>query len=228
MKRMLFAAALALTAGRATLAADMRLPGSPPAYLSTIPAYNWSGFNIGANGGSAFGNSSWTDPALAATGNLSVGGVLIGGTLGANYQVGSQVFGVGGDSDWANLDGITFNTSCVAVGCETTIEFLATNRGRVRYAWNRVLFYGTAGGAFDDIQATTASLPFMSSTRAGWTADPGLEYGITQNWSAKVEYLFIDLGNVSCGTANCGGTATTVSPNENVVRCGFNYRFGWW
>jgi opacity protein-like surface antigen len=104
----------------------------------------------------------------------------------------------------------------------------ATIRGRVGYAWDRLLVYGTAGGAFADVQAAAGVLPFMSSTQAGWTAGVGLEYAVTPNWSAKVEYLFVDLGNVSCGAANCGGTTTTVSLNENVVRGGFNYRFGWW
>jgi outer membrane immunogenic protein len=228
MKRTLFAAAFALAAGGSALAADIQLPGPPPAYLPTFSAYNWSGFYIGINGAGAFGNSSWMDPALAATGNFSVTGVLIGGTLGANYQVGSWVFGIEGDGDWANLDGTTFNTSCAGVGCETSSDFLATIRGRVGYAWNRVLVYGTAGGAFADIQAAAGGLPFMSSTQAGWTAGAGLEYAITPGWSAKVEYLLVDLGNASCGTANCGGTTTTVSLNENVVRGGFNYRFGWW
>ncbi len=228
MKRILFTAALAFATGGTALAADIQLPEPPPTYFSTFPAYHWSGFYAGVNGGGAFGNSNWMDPALAATGDFSVTGFLIGGTLGANYQVGSWVFGIEGDGDWANLDGTTFNTSCAGVGCETSSDFLATIRGRVGYAWNRLLVYGTAGGAFADIQAAAGGLPFMSSTQAGWTAGAGVEYAIAPSWSAKVEYLFVDLGNASCGTANCGGTTTTVSLNENVVRGGFNYRFGWW
>ncbi len=224
---MVVVAALALAAEPA-LAADIPMPGRPPAYMPAIPLYNWTGFYIGINGGGAFGNSNWTDPALAATGNFSVNGLLIGGTLGANYQVGSWVFGIEGDGDWANLDGTTFNTSCADVGCETSSDFLATIRGRVGYAWNRLLVYGTAGAAFADIQAAAGALPFMSSTQAGWTAGLGLEYAITPSWSAKVEYLFVDIGSASCGAANCGGTTTTVSLNENVIRGGLNYRFGWW
>jgi outer membrane immunogenic protein len=227
MKRILFAAAFALAAGGQALAADLPIPGPPPAYLPAVLLYNWTGFYIGVNGGGAFGNSNWTDPALAPTGNFSVSGFLIGGTVGANYQMGSWVFGVEGDGDWANLDGTTFNTSCTGVGCETSSDFLATVRGRVGYAWDRLLVYGTAGAAFADVQAAAGVLPFMSSTQAGWTAGAGLEYAVTPNWSAKVEYLFVDLGNASCGAANCGGTTTAVSLDENVIRGGFNYRFGW-
>ena len=227
MTRILFAAAFALAAGGPALAADLPMP-VPPAYMPAVPFYNWTGFYIGVNGGGAFGSSNWTDPTLAATGNFSVNGFLIGGTLGANYQMGSWVFGVEGDGDWANLDSTTFNTSCGGVGCETSSDFLATIRGRVGYAFDRLLVYGTAGAAFANVQAAAGVLPFMSSTEAGWTAGVGLEYAVTPNWSAKVEYLFVDLGNASCGAGNCGGSTTTVSLNENVVRGGINYKFGWW
>jgi outer membrane immunogenic protein len=228
MKRVLFAAAFAVAAGGQVLAADVPVPGYSP-YVPAVPLYSWTGFYAGVNGGGAFGNSNWTDPVFAPSGNFSVNGFLIGGTLGGNYQVGSWVFGLEGDADWANLNGTTFNTSCVNVGCETSSDFLATIRGRVGYAWDRLLVYGTAGAAFGDIQAAAGVFPFMSSTQAGWTAGAGLEYAITPILTAKVEYLFVDLGSASCGPANCGGTNTSVSLNENVVRAGLNYRFGgWW
>ena len=92
--------------------------------------YNWTGFYIGINGGGAFGNTNWTDPNDPPTGNFNVSGYLIGGTVGGNYQIGSFVLGVEGDGDWANINGTTFNTSCVAVGCETKSNWLATVRGR--------------------------------------------------------------------------------------------------
>ena len=180
MTRILFAAAFALAAGGPALAADLPMP-VPPAYMPAVPFYNWTGFYIGVNGGGAFGSSNWTDPTLAATGNFSVNGFLIGGTLGANYQMGSWVFGVEGDGDWANLDSTTFNTSCGGVGCETSSDFLATIRGRVGYAFDRLLVYGTAGAAFANVQAAAGVLPFMSSTEAGWTAGVGLEYAVTPN-----------------------------------------------
>jgi len=80
---------------------------------------------------------------LAATG--SEAGVLIGGTAGFNYQIGSWVLGVEGDGDWANLNGTTFNASCAPVGCTTQSSWLATVRGRAGYAWDRLLVYGTGG-----------------------------------------------------------------------------------
>ncbi len=231
MKRMLIAGAFALAAGGQALAADMPMPGPPPlppaTYLPVVPFYSWTGFYLGINGGGAFGTSNWTDPAFAATGNFNPSGFLIGGTLGANYQIGSFVIGLEGDGDWMNLNGTTFNTSCVGVGCETKSDWLATVRGRAGYAWDRVLFYGTGGAAFANVQASAGAFPFSSSTQVGWTAGAGIEYAFAPSWTAKVEYLFVDLANASCGAGNCGGTTTTVSLTENVIRAGINYKFGW-
>jgi outer membrane immunogenic protein len=232
MKRLLIVAALALAAGAQARAADMPVPAPvpPPAYVPAVPFYNWTGFYIGINGGGVFGNSNWTDPALAPTGNFGVSGALVGGTVGVNYQISSFVLGVEGDGDWTNLSGTTFNTSCVAVGCITQSNWLATVRGRAGWAWDRVLFYGTGGAAFANVQAAAGALPFTSTTQTGWTAGAGIEYAFLPNWTAKVEYLYVGLGNTSCGFASCGGTTTTVSLNENVIRAGLNFKFGggWW
>jgi len=211
------------------------LPASVPAYAPVaVSTYDWTGFYLGINGGGAFGNSNWTDPIDGATGNFTVSGALVGGTVGFNYQIGSWVLGVEGDGDWANLSGTTFNASCAGVGCTTQSNWLATVRGRAGWAWDRVLFYGTGGAAFANVQAAAGALPFSSTTQAGWTAGVGVEYAIWPNWTAKLEYLFVDLANSTCGVASCSGGVppgpgvnTTVSLNENVIRGGFNFKFGW-
>ena len=115
-------------------------------------------------------------------------------------------------------------------GCETESDWLGTVRARAGYAWDRVLFYGTGGAAFGDLQAAAGALPFSSSTQVGWTAGGGVEYAFTPNLTAKVEYLYVDLGNQSCAAANCVsasgiGPVTTVSLTENIVRAGINYKF---
>jgi outer membrane immunogenic protein len=141
------------------------------------------------------------------------------------------VLGVEADGDWANLNGTSFNGSCAGVGCNTQSNWLATARGRAGWAWDRVLFYGTAGAALANVQAAAGALPFSGSTQAGWTAGVGLEYAIWPNWTAKVEYLFVDLANASCPVGSCGatnGVNTAVSLNENIIRGGINFKFGWW
>jgi outer membrane immunogenic protein len=233
MRRILIAGAFLLATAGAALAADMPMPGPPPpppAYYPVAPIYIWSGFYLGINGGGAFGSSNWFDPIDGGTGNFTVSGGLVGGTVGFNYQIGSWVLGVEGDGDWANLNGTTSNASCAPVGCTTQSNWLATVRGRAGYAWDRLLVYGTGGGAFANVQAAAGALPFFGSTQAGWTAGVGVEYAIWPNWTAKLEYLFVDLTSASCPVANCGasgGLNTSVSLNENIVRGGFNFKFGW-
>ena len=238
MKRILIAGALALAAGGQALAADLP-PGPPPprapaTYVPVpVPIFSWTGVYIGVNGGYAFGDSNWSDPILGSTGNFSTDGFLVGGTLGGNYQWGQFVLGIEGDGDWTNLNGTTFVTggSGCGPGCETKSDWLATVRGRAGYAFDRVLVYGTGGAAFGNVQASYGALPFSSSTQTGWTAGGGVEFAFMPNLTAKIEYLYVGLGNQSCAQANCaGGTFlapvnTTVSLTENVVRAGINYKF---
>jgi outer membrane immunogenic protein len=235
----LIAATLSLAATGQVLAADLPPAAAPPprapaAYLPP-PVFSWTGFYLGINGGYGFGQSSWTNPLFAPTGNFNTSGFLIGGTLGANYQIGSFVIGLEGDGDWNNANGTSFLGGAVGCvpGCNTQSDWLATVRGRAGFAWDRVLFYGTGGAAFGNVQAAFGGFPFASSTQTGWTAGAGVEWAFLPNWTAKVEYLFVDLGSFSCPAASCGSpagvppAATSVSFNENIVRAGINYKFGW-
>jgi outer membrane immunogenic protein len=91
------------------------------------------------------------------------------------------------------------------------------------------MVYGTAGGAVSDIRASTAAQSWSSSTELGWAAGAGVEGAITDNLTAKVEYLFTDYGSSTCSAASCtiGGTTTpTVKFYESMVRAGLNYKFG--
>jgi outer membrane immunogenic protein len=242
MKRILVAGALLLGAIGQPLAADLP-PGPPPprapaTYVPVVsPLYNWGGVYVGINGGWGFGNSTWTFPtpcgfAACTTGSFNVSGGLIGGTLGFNYQIGEWVLGIEGDGDWSNLNG-TFATGVAGCGapfsggCQTASNFLGTVRGRVGYAFDRVLVFGTAGGAFANVQAGLPTPLTSVSTQAGWTAGGGVEYGITDYLTAKIEYLYVGLQDTTCGPAICGGAVnTTIKLNENVVRGGLNFKFG--
>lgn len=243
MKRIVLAAALAFSAAPA-LAADLPAPPPPPrapaAYVPVAaPIYNWSGVYIGINGGYGFGTSSWDAlvPGGVGTGNFDVNGPLVGGTVGVNFQTGQFVFGVEADIDWSNINGSTTNTtSCFGDTCtfQTQNDWLGTVRGRVGYAFDRMLIYATAGGAYGDIKAnltdTTASIGAgTTSTEFGWTAGGGIEYGITENLTARVEYLFVDLSNgtFTCSAVTCGvALSAPVSFDANLVRAGLDFKFG--
>jgi outer membrane immunogenic protein len=214
---------------------------SPVAWAGTAsPAVNWTGIYLGLNAGYTFGGSDWTDSVTASsTGNFGTSGFVFGGTLGANYQVGSLVFGVEADGDWADVKGFatltaTQATSLCAGGCLTTSTWLSTVRGRAGYAFDRLLVYGTAGAAFGNVRANFSNDPVSSATEAGWTVGAGVEWAFAANWSAKGEYLFVDLADGSCTTdcaiVNANGPNlipnVAVKFNESIVRGGVNYRFG--
>jgi outer membrane immunogenic protein len=235
MRRTFIAAAVLVAAGYGhAVAADLPVPSIPP----PLPVYNWSGFYLGINGGFGTGASNWSDGPVGTTGSFAISGFLIGGTLGANYQIGEYVFGIEGDGGWTNLRGNSGST-CGAIAavvpppasCQTQSQWLATVRGRAGYAFDRILLYGTAGAAFGNVQ-TGLNPPstFDSSTEAGWTVGAGLEVAFAPNWTAKAEYLFVDLPNATCTTiGNCGGAAgSIVSFNESIIRAGVNFKFGPW
>src|ERR1700728_1120841 len=229
MRRMLIAGALALAAGGQAWAADLPPAAAPPprapaAYIPAPPVYNWGGLYIGINGGGAFGNSNWTATG-GTTGNFNLDGFLVGGTLGANFQFGAFVVGVEGDGDWSTVQGSTTCFTGFAAGftCKTSSEWLATLRGRAGYAIDRVLVYGTAGGAAANIDANLSGFGTTNNTEFGWTAGGGIEFAITPNWTAKVEYLFVDLANGSCSspcTTAGAPSSVAVKFDESVVRAG--------
>jgi outer membrane immunogenic protein len=217
MKRVFVAGAALLALASSAVAADLPAPQpyyKGPAYL---PPPLWSGFYLGVNGGGAFGNSTWD-----TAGSINTSGGLVGGTIGYNYQINRFVIGVEGDIDWASISGTTTTLAC-PVGGKTGDSWLSTVRGRVGYGADRFLPYLTGGAAFGNIQATTAGLT-TTSTNAGWTVGAGLEFAITPNWSAKAEYLYVNLGKFNCGL-NCGAAIDNVSFSANLFRGGVNYHF---
>lgn len=225
MKRILIAVfGISAMAGLGTAsAAD--LPRQAPVYKApayVAPINNWTGFYVGLNGGGGWGSSKWT-----GLGNsFDVSGGLVGGTVGYNWQFGTWVIGLEGDADWANIKG---STACGATTCETKNDFLATIRGRVGYAFDRWLPYVTGGAAIGSLKASSPGFSSVSDTNVGWTIGAGMEYAFAPNWSAKVEYLYVDLGSIDCGTAfnacNFGPGGNKVDFTTNVVRGGVNFRF---
>jgi outer membrane immunogenic protein len=205
MKRLCLALIGLMALAGSAAAADLSRPAPAP-YYPKAPAYlpyNWTGFYIGSH---------------------NISGGLVGGTVGYNYQWGQAVFGVEGDIDWADINGTT-NNLC-PLGCKTSNTWLSTVRGRLGYAADRFMPFITGGAAFGDVRASTPGFATTSSTQAGWTLGGGLEMAVTQNWTAKVEYLYVDLGKFNCGL-NCGAGLVTnnVSFHTNVLRAGVNYKF---
>ena len=203
----------------------------PPA-----PRFSWTGIYLGVNGAYSFGSSDWTRVVSGATsGNFGTSGLAFGGTVGANYQVGRFVVGVEADGDWTDANGFGTFTAAnfCGGGCLTHNNWLATVRGRAGYALDPVLVYGTGGAAFGDVRANFSNDPVSSASKAGWTVGAGVEVALAKNWTAKAEYLFVDLGDGLC-MADCAIQHPRTPPtipdiavkfNESLVRAGLNYKF---
>ena len=241
MKRLLLAGAFVLAAAPA-LAADLppSMPPPPPprapaAYIPMAPpVYNWGGIYVGLNGGYAYGSSNWNFPGVR-TGNFNINGALVGGTIGANFQTGQFVFGIEGDDDWTNIQGTlpAANTTCRS--CQTSNAWLATLRARAGFAMgSRAVLRDSRRrrGQYQIVGSGGARARvcgwFYQHTEFGWTAGGGVEVGLTDNVTAKVEYLYVDLqnGSFACTVATCGGVVNVpVSFQTSVVRAGLNFKF---
>jgi outer membrane immunogenic protein len=215
-----FATLALLAVPFAAKAADV--PIKAPFYKSApaMSYYNWTGLYAGFNAGYGFGTSTWS--VLPGT-EIKPKGGLFGGTLGYNWQSGAIVYGLEGDLDWSGVKG---NVTCAVVfTCETSSSWLATFRGRVGFAFDRWLPYVTAGGAYGNVKATSSILGLSaseSSSQFGWTFGGGFEYAFLGNWTAKLEYLHVDLGSFNPLPAPA---VNNISFKENIVRVGLNYKF---
>jgi outer membrane immunogenic protein len=232
---LLTSVALAALSGTA-LAADLPSQAPPPVYIPPQPIFTWTGFYIGINGGGAFGNTQFDFPnvGVSTTSNNFSGG-FVGGTIGYDYQVnGPFVVGILADADWADITN-GFNCTGGIVTCNVTGNFLGSVRGRIGYAWDRILFFGSGGlglgnARFSVTDNATGFTAVDNVFRAGFTAGGGIEYAFGYNWAAKVEYLFYDFqhtdftpGVVDPGIAVLGPVTTTTF--VHTVRFGVDYKF---
>src|ERR1700760_3924387 len=204
MNRFVWGVAALIAAGWVTSAQAADLYGSRAPYTVNQPlnAYSWAGPYLGGNIGYAWGSvdNNPTNP-----------GGLVGGVQGGyNWQSGPVVFGVEGDIQATGADD-TF------APWKFSNPWFGTVRGRIGYAFNNILFYGTAGLAFGELRAQTFGWT-ESHTTAGWTAGVGAEVGFAPNWSAKLEYLYIDLSSSQFAI-----TGVSNGYSASVVRAGVNY-----
>jgi outer membrane immunogenic protein len=207
MKRIVLGAVALAAAGWVASAGAADLPyGSRAPYTVNQPlnVYSWAGPYLGGNLGYEWGSVD-NNPAKPS-------GFAGGVQAGYNWQTGPWVFGVEGDIQ--------------ATGAQDTFApwkfsnpWFGTLRGRAGYALNNILFYGTGGLAFGELRGQTFGLS-ESHTNVGWTVGLGAEVGITQNWTARIEYLYFDLAN-----DNFIVTGASNGYRAGVVRAGVNYRF---
>ena len=227
MKRLWLAGVALTIAATTALGADV-LPGRPlpppRAPATYVPFFTWNGAYVGINAGYGFGHSQWTDTVTrASTNKFGISGGMVGGTIGYNVQLSTVVVGLEADIDWSNIKGST-TVNCVTT-CETSNSWLGTARGRIGYAFDRFLPYFTGGAAFGAVKGSVLGFGSFSETKVGWTVGGGLEYAFVNNWTAKLEYLYVDLGKAHCNAACSGGDPFDVTFQTGIVRGGVNYKF---
>ena len=253
------AAAVATTA----MAADLPVPApAAPAYFPPPARYDWTGIYIGGNVGGGWANdvidpttTTLLQPAGAQTKD-TLTGFLFGAQAGFNIEFSPVVIGFEGTWNKATLTGEQSTPSPLIGGgfSELTndeIPWFATAAGRIGYAANDLLFYAKGGGAWartEYTQSVTAGPVFTQQTltdrRTGFLVGGGLEYGLTENFSIKIEYDYIGFGTKDYTFNNLGYTATPGAPPPVVITplgpfpvsiksslqmatVGINYRFNW-
>ncbi len=226
MNKAIAIAAIALASlSSQAFAADMP---AAPVYRApvVVPAYNWTGFYLGGHGGWGTGDASASSAGFYRS--PSIDGWFGGGQAGYNWQgAGSPwIFGIEADLSAGGIDGAQ---PFLGTTISTSLDLFGTVRGRIGYAWDRVMVYGTGGWAWgkNEVTLTTPGLTVLSDTASlsGWTVGGGVEWAFFENWTAKVEYLYLSYSN-SDALSNwvVGGLQTDL--DAHTIRFGINYRFG--
>lgn len=203
-KAAMASAVLGLIGWFATPAAATDMKRRPYTVNQPLNAYSWAGPYIGGNLGYAWGSVS--------NNANDVSGFAGGVQGGYNWQSGPVVYGLEADLQGSGASG-TF------AAYKFSNPWFGTVRGRIGYAIDNVLFYGTGGIAFGDVRGQLGALS-ESHASAGWTAGVGAEFGFAPNWSAKVEYLYVDLND-----NRFGFTGVPNGYSFGLARIGVNYRF---
>src|SRR6516165_2425862 len=221
-------AALALVLASAKLApafaADLSIA---PIYKAPPAAASWAGPYVGIAGGGAWGSALLRNDTTGAdqTPRLNSSGGIIGLTSGFNLQNGNWLLGFEGDISATNKKGSAFEfPPSAAFSNEVKEQWLSTFRGRVGYARDNSLVYVA--------NSVVAPIGTISDQQWhwGWSAGGGVEIKLSQDWSAKVEYLYVGLQDKSYFTP----TPSLAFPgnqrlhlDDHIVRVGVNYKLPW-
>lgn len=217
--------------------------GEAPAVAGDLgPAFNWNGLYVGANVGGAWASntvvqSNHVGPFSSET--IDASGVVGGGHLGYNWMGASGLLvGIEADISAADLSGTATHNERAQFN--ERVDAYGTVRGRFGLVASNWLFYGTGGFAWGNdsftrtqISEVLGSTPPLgdvrtnSSTRTGWVAGGGIEYGFATNWTARVEYLHLELGDESFSFTASNSIFRLVDQGSlgiDTVRVGVSYQ----
>jgi len=223
------------------LAANLPVaPAAPPAAL----LYQWSGFYLGLNGNAVFATVEDSVAALAtrtfvASGTAKRTAGEAGTQIGFNVTYGPNIV-LGGEVDlgWSNARP-RFQSADATFRIDDKFEAISTWRGRVGFALDNWLFYGTGGGAWTDGRSVryqlvpVAGAPAVglvtdtaSNGRFGWAAGGGVEVGFARNWTIRAEYLYLTFNTVNMRFPISGVNVNSTLTMQ-TARAAINYKFDW-
>jgi len=214
-------------------AADLsaRMPVKAAAVVAQT--FNWTGIYVGAHLGYGWSRSTYTDEVLPDWSlNTKPDGILGGGQIGYNYQAGAWVFGAEADFSWTGIKGTDVDTYFFWFDdrYQTKIDWTSTITGRIGYAFDRSLLYVKGGAAFArtkiDYQWDGVDIGSGSRTSTGWTLGGGLEYAFAHQWSARLEYNYMDFGKRDVRMEDDCGCSWELGARQKVhaVKAGINFR----
>jgi outer membrane immunogenic protein len=232
----------ASTAALALVTASALPAPAIAADLSIAPIYKapstptWAGSYVGIAGGGAWGGATLRNSATGAnqTPRFDLGGGIVGITSGFNLQGANGVVGFEADISAVSKKASAFEfPPNAAFSNEVSERWLSTFRGRIGYARDNWLLYATAGGALANVATNLLAPAGTISDQQwhwGWTAGGGVEVKLNQDWSAKIEYLYVGLQDKSYFNP----TPNPVFPgsqrlhlDDHIVRVGVNYKLPW-
>lgn len=234
-------ASIAVLVSSSSFAADIPSRAVVQAPSAVIVPHNWTGLYFGAHVGYGLAYPKIDDVTGPVSGTPKPAGVIAGGQIGFNWQTGASVFGIEADGTWGNLDDTSTCAlpSGLTLSCRGAPTYFGTVAARAGISFDRAMLYVKGGGAWVHEDFTQLGITALvcvgtpctgSNFVWGWTLGGGLEYGITPNWSVKVEYNYLDFSNKDQVTVTntVGGTNTFgVSKTMHLAKVGVNYRFDW-
>lgn len=184
-------------------------------------AHDWAGVYVGVNAGYAAGEFDTSGAATIDDPTYSANGAIGGFQIGYNKQLGAVVIGVEGDLQAAGIEETTSGGGNVTT---TSLDWFSTARGRVGYAFDQTLVYGTGGFAFGSVDTSVSGAGGGEDDKVltGFAAGGGVEQSVTDNISAKAEYLYVDLQDKQFDT---GASDTNAQWDGHVMRFGANLKF---
>jgi outer membrane immunogenic protein len=186
------------------------------------PPFSWTGIYIGGNAGYGFADATVNESAFgfSATATERLTGAIAGGQIGFNWQFGSFLAGLEADLQWS---GQKFTVTAPGITATDKITSFGTLRPRIGFVADHWLFYGTAGLGYG-MWRTDITTPFVtawaSTSRLTWAAGAGVEAAVTNNVTVKLEYLFLDTGNIS---QTVGGATASATVTDSLLRVGVNF-----